>query len=543
MPTPQQWRDGAVALSLLDVCTPRRQSYSTHASLRAVTDAREDLQKRSMQVILAAAKSGKHPEPLSWLRTALRGAVRYGKLTHPEWYPALTDITTDADEHRDLLDALGDAKMHDLGAAMALRAAAAHPSDPGVVVAAFDTLLRAGKGKDAFSLMLDAEQVVPYPDRRAVRLHYLNWLYRTSGRSGGRGQVPEGMMSFQEEREDRRHDTVQPGDAEAHMAMGDIHAVAREEEEAAKAYRTAWQRSTDPAVKWTAWLAGAEVNAREAWHQRDTAEKFMDTAAASPVDKHTFLNSCAAVGLAAGEIETTLQWVGERIDPRSDTPETKRLVSAMAALYWATGRKQEALNLLGAVPDAGAPAQVVRLVMTLPRGPVLEPERLPPGLVYALSRELTSRFKSSEILLCAVRLAVDQMASCESVRSVTGTWEVVTSGLPESPAERTEPLRQELHTACRDWLDRHPDDLAAMVTMVRATAGHAARGRSRRAVRDAGPLFVECLGRAARGGVPAADVRAAVSAFAARLKSSRGTDGSSEAVRQAIVRHYPTLAE
>ena len=79
-------------------------------------------------------------------------------------------------------------------------------------------------------------------------------------------------MTFQEESEDRVFTAAQPGGVEAQMALGDVHAVARKEKEATTAYRTAWEQATDPVVKWTAWLALAQLDAGEALHHAGAFE-------------------------------------------------------------------------------------------------------------------------------------------------------------------------------------------------------------------------------------------------------------------------------
>ena len=538
LPTLQHTRDAAVAMSLLNTCSRQAQSYHASRSLQVVTDAPENIQIELRQLILAAAKSGKHDEGLSRLRATLRGAVRYGRLKQAEWFETSTDITTDAGEHADLLDALADLKMFEPAAAMAIRAASAHPADPDVAIAAFDTLLRAGKSKDAFTIALNAEQAVPYPGRRRVRLHYLTWLYHDSRRSGAKKR--EGMMSFEEERQERLYAATHTGEVEAQMALGDIHAASRQGDDAVNAYRTAWEQSNDPVVKWTAWLAWAELNAGEAWHLRDAVENLARANRNAPVSYATFVVMGVATGLAAGNFEEALQWAEERLARLGKTPEAERLAPAVAALSWAVGREQETLALLNAKGDTAIREQTVRQVLALPRDFALEPEIVPPVLASAVSRELSSRLKASECRSSAVRLAAAQIPAYTSVQGVTSTWTMVVGTVSEKSDAGA--AHQSLFKACCQWLDRHPNDTAAVAAVMEAAANHLARGRGSRSRQDALPLLTACLARAAHTGVPADQVGKAIRPSVARLEKRKSGAETRDAMLRAVGKHYPDLA-
>jgi hypothetical protein len=163
-------------------------------------------------------------------------------------------------------------------------------------------------------------------------------------------------------------------------------------------------------------------------------------------------------------------------------------------------------------------------------------------LYYHLSRELQVRFKGLAAWQHAAHLAIAQIPSFQSAQQVAKTWRTVSTASPKDADRTAERLQQDVTDCCLKWLDDRTDDRAAPSTLLQAAASYLQYGAPGRvAVQRSKRLFLGCLGRAAKRGVPSDVVRRAVDAFLKGLARSKVGEDVVKDLTSEIEHHYPEL--
>ncbi len=538
----ETYHDAAVALHLLGLCGPYVSSTRTKVALKVVVNVSDGLRGKLFRVIEEAVRSGKRDTFLGRLRMHLAYALRGGKLIDPHWCRLLSDITDTGNGQLDLVRSLRLVKDGELAEDLALRAVAAHPTHGRLAMEVFNLLRRIKRDKEAFVVMLDAEERVPYPERRKVRTHYFTMLRYEHYRSSSSKRPPvEGVMTFAEERTERRYAAIWPGDLESQMAWGDVHAVERKTQEALAAYRRVCLEADDAALRWTAWVAWAECDALSAWRQRCRIEDVRADATNAPVSAEVFLQSQCAAALAAGGIEEALGWARERLKAEKEQESVDVLLPIASAMAWLAGDEAYALGLLASA-EGTVKARTIDIVLGLPRGQIAASGVLSALLTQAITRRLKGDLEGRDSWGAAARLAIRLVPSCEPSQTVVGIWQAVTRAYPKESDIAAKELQAKLNEAALFWVDARPENDTDLKAVLYGAAYHAYRGYGHNVHANASSLFLKCLERAAERELSAVQIKSTVSYFTRGLRKEGVPEHTAAACREAIAGLYPDLA-
>lgn len=526
--------DAIAMLHLLSLCGRYVSSSTGKISIKAVVDGRDGLQDKLIDLLRDAAKSGKRDEMFARFRASFRYALRAGRLDDPKWLRLLSDLTKDSGEQLEMLRSLRYAEKKGMATDLAQWATEAHPADGGIAIEAYDALQRGGKHEAAFLVMLTAEENVPYPDRRRVRMHYLRTLRYSRHKSGSKRQPAKDVMTYDEERRERQYAAIWADDLEAQMAMGDVHATERETQDALAAYRHVFSRTKDPGMRWSAWLAWAEFDAQTAWSHRDDFTNLLQNA-------ENALRLGCAVALAADGPEGALAWVRERFEDKPTGDGADGIKPILAALSWINGDETYALGLVNDTDDR-LKGQVVSTILGMPRGQIAPSGTLPAGLILAITHNMARCFDREDCWASGTRLALALVPSYKTAEGVVATWQRVAQLFPSKAGEAAQASRMELTGACLAWVDGRPEDDTALRVVLQGAALHVYRGYDRRGEGNATDLFFACLERASARELPATTVTYSVSYFTKALKKSKTAEETVASYRQTIARLYPELA-
>jgi hypothetical protein len=534
-------RELSAVLHLLSLCSPYVSSTRGKVSLKSIVGAPEELQDRLAALLRGAAASGRNATMLSRFRASMRYAMRTGKFGDSRWVRVLSDLTTSAKERLDMLQYLRYAENKDLVADLAQWSVDAHPADGGIAIAAYDALIRAGRGAAAFTAMMNAEANVPYPERRRVRMHYLRILRYDRYKSSGKRLPMEGAMTYKEECRERQYAAAWAEDLEARMAMGDVHATERDTQDAVEAYRYVFSRTGDRALRWTAWLAWAEHDAHSAWVHRGAFTNLLDGAKGATGGVANAVQLGCAVALAADDIGAARDWTRARFEAAPTGGCADALSPVLAALSWLAGDEAHARDLLEEAGDT-IKGQAVDIALGLPKGRVAALGPMSSGITLAITRNMAQRIDRGDCWVHGTRLAVLLLPSYESAERVAATWQQVTTSFPRKADEEMEALQAEATDACLDWVDGRTESSTALKTLLQGAALQLYRGYGRRGRGNATDLFFACLERAAARELPATTVKYSVSYFLKGLKKVKASDETIAAHRRTIAHHYPDLA-
>jgi len=535
--------DAAVMLHLLALCGPYYSSTRTKPSLKVVLGVRDELRERLSKLLRDAAQADKWKTLISRFRVSLAYALRGGKLGAPHWWRLLSDLTTGSAAQLELIRSLRYVKNKDLVADIVRRSTAAHPTHGRIATEAYTTLRRVGADMTAFDVMLDAEEQVPYPERRRVRLHYFTTLrydhYRY--RSGTKRNPVEGVMTFAEERTEREYAAVWPGDPEARMALGDVRATERKTQEATEAYRHVCLKAEDAALRWTAWLAWAEFDAQSAWSHRRLVEDVGKGGTNATVEAKTFLQLQCAVAAAAGGFDESLKWTREHLGSDGREEDAVVLVPLAAAMSWVGGDEAYALGLLKDADDASK-EQTGNVILGLQRGQILPPGLMSSTLATAVTKGLSGDLEHCDLWSDTARLTLQEIPSYESAQSTVAAWQRVAKAFPKEANTAAQTLQVKLTDTCLAWVDKRPEDNAALKAVMYGAAYHLYRGYGHDVQQNTIPLFLACLERAATRKLPSAEVKSTVSYFNRGLQKAEPPEETLASCRSTIHRLYPDLA-
>jgi len=535
------WNDAAAALYLLEICTRSGLSSGGRRAIKALQETRDDLRKTLLGTVTRIGDDDKHSDKRRQLCYAIQHAARQGLVTHPEWCKVASDLATRPDEHRTLIEGLRRAKLNALAADAALRALERFPTDTYVIRTGFEALIQADRGKDAFEVILDAEMNTPYPAKRHVRLHYLNWLRTASYRHRSGKPLPPEIMTFAEEREDRQYVAAVSDDSEAQMAVADVYMIEGKRREAAGIYRSVCMRTTQALLKWTAWIAWAESDPAAAWHNRAIVKESV-SAPRDEIDSYrSLVNHYFAVGLAAGETETALTWAEQHLDVDAKDAKDAELVTALAVIWCANGDQDRATALLEAFDNESVHNNVFSRLLRVPHGIALSGLGISPGLLRAVSAEHRSRFNVRETWPLAARLAIELIPSTRTTDRLRHVWQELTTEFPVPASPGADSLHGQVTEACLAWMDAHPKDDSALYGMLSAASYTLARARHAYAAELSLSMFRGCLERAAKREVRVDVVRSNINYVVRDLANDKLPDAVGPQVRAAIEAHYPAL--
>jgi len=537
---PDKYENAAGALLLFAICSPSTTTTYAKAFVKALLDTEGDRRRVLIETIRSVARDERNEYPLSRLRSHLRYSLKGGRLRDHEWCMFLSELTTRSDEQYDILKSLRELKDDELATRLALKAAQNHPTNGQIMTAVFMVLLRTADGQTALAHVLDAESNLPYPARRKFRMYYLQRLrYGLSKSYSRRYPVPEGMLSYAREREERKYAASWADDIEAQMALADVYSVERDVEKSVELYRDVYLRGSDTGMVWTAWSAWSELNPHGAWEQRQAVEAMSRSPAALPVATNTFYGTCFAVAVAAEGLDPAIEWAGKHVQCQHEPGRRRALLPSLAGIAWARHNEQCCHSLLKESNDT-LKNETVSVILGLPKGSIVRGMTLSTYQAKAVSRKLGDVFRSGDCWSRAAELVLDNMLSYESAQAVSTAWQAVAGAYPKDADSDDRKLQQELSNACLQWIEAQEDGKsAALRTILQGAGYHLYRGYGHRVRENTEELFFPCLELAAKQELPRTSVSYAFSYYTRGLAKHGADEEAIAAAKARIAAIYP----